>query len=78
MPALSTRLTVAPVVSLREARRRRALSLREVAQAAGVSPKTAWRIDHGKSVPLPRVRRQLAEALRVDPQLIHWPERSPA
>jgi DNA-binding XRE family transcriptional regulator len=69
------RLTLSPRATLAQVRAARALSLRELAHAAGVSPKTCWRIEHGLNVPLPRVRRALAAALRCDPQHIHWPEK---
>jgi transcriptional regulator with XRE-family HTH domain len=70
-----TRLTLAPLVTLRQARERRALSLRELAHEAGLSVGTVLRIEKAATTPRPRVRRALAAALRCDPQVIHWPEK---
>ena len=62
--------------TLRELRERRALSLSELARAAGVHADTVWQIETGRRVPYPRTRRELAAALGVDPSDISWPERS--
>jgi transcriptional regulator with XRE-family HTH domain len=70
---IATRLTLSPLVTLRQARERRALSLRELAREAGLSVGTLLRIEHQATTPRPRVRRQLAAALRCDPQHIAWP-----
>jgi DNA-binding XRE family transcriptional regulator len=70
------RLTTPPVVTLAQARTRRAFSQHELALAAGVSRATITRCERGLSVPLARVRRQLAEALRCDPAVIQWPSRA--
>jgi transcriptional regulator with XRE-family HTH domain len=67
------RLTVAPLVTLRQARERRALSLSELAREAGLAVGTVLRIEHQATTPQPRVRRALAAALRCDVQQIHWP-----
>jgi transcriptional regulator with XRE-family HTH domain len=54
--------------SLRRARQRRALTMRELADAAGVGLQTIWRLENGAT---PDVRmstlRKLALALGVEP-----------
>ena len=51
---------------LLEHRERAALSQRELAQAAGVTPMTVWRIEQGKDA-RPTTARKLARALKVKP-----------
>ena len=60
-------------MTLAEARQRHCLSTRELAGLARVAPVTIWRTEKAKHQPLPRVRRQLAEALGVSWDQIDWP-----
>ncbi len=55
------------VERLRELRRQRVLSLRELEERSGVSYNTIWRIEDGRQGAHPRTLRKLAEALEVDP-----------
>ena len=52
---------------LKELRRERVLSLRELEERSGVSYNTIWRIEDGRQGAHPKTIRKLAEALRVDP-----------
>ena len=52
---------------LKELRRRRVLSMRELEGISGVSHNTIWRIESGRQGAHPRTIRKLAEALGVDP-----------
>jgi len=56
------------VEKLKELRERRALSLRELANEAGVGHNTIYRIEHGQGTVLPRTVRRLAKALSVEPR----------
>jgi transcriptional regulator with XRE-family HTH domain len=56
------------VERLRELRRERVLSLRELEEMSGVSYNTIWRIEDGRQGAHPRTIRKLAEALGVDPK----------
>jgi transcriptional regulator with XRE-family HTH domain len=59
------------VERLKELRRERVLSLRELEKRSGVSYNTIWRIEDGRQGAHPRTIRKLADALGVDPaQLI--------
>jgi len=53
---------------LRELRRRRVLSLEELAEKAGVGRNTIWRLEHGVMGAQPRTIRKLARALNVEPE----------
>lgn len=53
---------------LRELRRRRVLTLEELAQEAGVGRNTIWRLEHGVMGAQPRTIRKLAKALNVEPE----------
>lgn len=53
---------------LKELRESRALSLRELANEAGVGHNTIYRIEHGQRNALPRTVRRLAKALGVEPR----------
>ena len=53
---------------LKELRETRALSLRELANEAGVGHNTIYRIEHGQRKALPRTVRRLAKALGVEPR----------
>ncbi len=54
--------------NLRKLREDRALSLRELAQASGVSHTTIWDHERGKEGAHPRTVRLLARALDVTPR----------
>ena len=53
---------------LKELRRERVLSLRELEQMSGVSYNTIWRLEDGRQGAHPRTLRKLAEALGVEPK----------
>lgn len=53
---------------LRDLRRERVLSLRELEEKSEVSYNTIWRIEAGRQGAHPRTIRKLAEALGVDPK----------
>jgi transcriptional regulator with XRE-family HTH domain len=53
---------------LRELRRRRVLTLEELAEKAGVGRNTIWRLEHGIMGAQPRTIRKLARALDVEPE----------
>jgi DNA-binding XRE family transcriptional regulator len=53
---------------LKELRRRRVLSMRELEELSGVSHNTIWRIEAGRQGAHPRTIRKLAEALGVEPE----------
>ena len=55
------------MVSLQEARTRRLLSVRKLAERAGVAPATVYHIEHGKTTPSFRAIRDLSAALEMDP-----------
>ena len=52
---------------LKELRRERVLSLRELEERSGVSYNTIWRIEDGRQGAHPRTVRKLANALGVKP-----------
>ncbi len=52
---------------LRELRRRRVLTLRELEGESGVSYNTIWRLENGYRQARPSTIRKLATALGVDP-----------
>jgi DNA-binding XRE family transcriptional regulator len=52
---------------LRDVRAELLLSIRDLAQRAGVAPSTIFLIESGRSTPRLSVARRLAEALNVDP-----------
>jgi transcriptional regulator with XRE-family HTH domain len=56
------------MVRLRELRRRRVLTLEELAEKAGVGRNTIWRLEHGVMGAQPRTIRKLAKALNVEPE----------
>jgi transcriptional regulator with XRE-family HTH domain len=55
------------VERLKELRRERVLSLRELEERSSVSYNTIWRIEDGRQGAHPRTVRKLAEALGVQP-----------
>jgi transcriptional regulator with XRE-family HTH domain len=56
------------VARLRELRRRRVLSMRELEEKAGVSYNTIWRLENNLTGAQPRTIRKLAAALGVEPE----------
>jgi DNA-binding XRE family transcriptional regulator len=58
------------MVSLREVRAERLLSIRELARQAAIAPSTLYLIEAGRTIPRQRVARQIAEVLGIDPMLI--------
>ena len=52
---------------LRELRRQRVLSMRELEERSGVSYNTIWRLENGLTGAQPRTIRRLAKVLGVDP-----------
>ncbi len=57
------------VEKLRELRRRRVLTLRELEAVSGVSYATVWRLESGRTTEArPSTIRKLAEALGVEPE----------
>jgi transcriptional regulator with XRE-family HTH domain len=56
------------VAKLRELRRRKVLTLEELAEKAGVGRNTIWRLEHGVMGAQPRTIRKLAKALDVGPE----------
>ena len=55
-------------VKLKELRRRRVLTLEELAEKADVGRNTIWRLEHGVMGAQPRTIRKLAKALDVEPE----------
>lgn len=55
------------VERLKELRRERVLSLRELEEKSGVSYNTIWRLEDGRQGAHPRTVRKLAAALEVEP-----------
>ncbi len=55
------------VARLRELRRQKVLSMRELEERSGVSYNTVWRLENGRTGAQPRTIRKLAEALGVQP-----------
>jgi transcriptional regulator with XRE-family HTH domain len=56
------------VNKLKDLREERALSMRELAELAGVQHNTIYRIEHGQKNIMPRTLRNLAVALDVEPR----------
>ncbi len=56
------------VEKFRELRRRRVLTMDELAEKAGVGRNTIWRLEHGVMGAQPRTIRKLARALGVEPE----------
>jgi transcriptional regulator with XRE-family HTH domain len=55
------------VARLRELRRQRVLSMRELEERSGVSYNTIWRLENGLTGAQPRTIRRLADVLGVEP-----------
>ena len=60
---------------LKELREERALSMRELAERAGVRHQTIYRLENGQRRAIPRTVRHLAEALGVEPRELLIPKR---
>ncbi len=58
------------MVTLKGARAARLLTMRELAEKAGVAPSSIYLIEHGQSVPRFAMIRKLAAALDMDPSEI--------
>ena len=58
------------MASLRQIRVARLLTIRELAQRAGVAPSTVYLIEAGRSRPRLRVIRQLCAALAIAPEAV--------
>ncbi len=52
---------------LRELRRQKVLSMRELEEMSGVSYNTIWRLENGITGAQPRTIRKIARVLGVDP-----------
>ena len=52
---------------LRELRRQKVLSMRELEEMSGVSYNTIWRLENGLTGAQPRTIRKIAEVLGVEP-----------
>jgi transcriptional regulator with XRE-family HTH domain len=57
-------------MTLKEARTLRLLSVRKLAEAAGVAPATIYHIEHGRTTPSFRAIRDISEALYLEPLYI--------
>jgi transcriptional regulator with XRE-family HTH domain len=55
------------VQRLKELRRQRVLSMRELEEMSGVSYNTIWRLENGLTGAQPRTIRKIAEVLGVEP-----------
>jgi transcriptional regulator with XRE-family HTH domain len=55
------------VQRLRELRRQRVLSMRELEEMSGVSYNTIWRLENSVTGAQPRTIRKIAGALGIDP-----------
>jgi transcriptional regulator with XRE-family HTH domain len=53
---------------LKKLRRRRVLTMEELAEKADVGLNTVWRLEHGVMGAQPRTIRKLAKALDVEPE----------
>jgi transcriptional regulator with XRE-family HTH domain len=55
------------VQRLKELRRQKVLSMRELEEMSGVSYNTIWRLENGLTGAQPRTIRRIAEVLGVEP-----------
>lgn len=55
------------VERLRELRRQKVLSMRELEEMSGVSYNTIWRLENGRTGAQPRTIRRIAGVLGVEP-----------
>ena len=61
------------VAKLRQIRKRRVLTLRELGEVSGVSYNTIWRLENGFTQARPSTIRKLASALGVEAEeLVGW------
>ena len=61
------------VAKLRQIRKRRVLTLRELEEVSGVSYNTIWRLENGFTQARPSTIRKLASALGVEAEeLVGW------
>jgi len=60
------------MANLRDMRRRKALSQRDLAEKSGVAHATICRIERGKQKPIPLTHRKLAIALDIDPSELEF------
>jgi len=58
------------MLTLRELRADRLLTIRELAQQAGVAPSSIYLIETGRTTPHMTTIRRIARALGVDPQAV--------
>ncbi len=58
------------VRKLRQLRRHKVLSMRELEEKSGVSYNTIWRLETERTGAQPRTIRKLAEALDVEPSVL--------
>lgn len=58
------------MAKLKELRKRRVLTLRELEEVSGVSYNTIWRLENGHTEAQPRTIRKLARALGVEPETL--------
>jgi transcriptional regulator with XRE-family HTH domain len=65
-----------PLPSLRELRRRKGLSQKELGELARVSPGTVYRVENGLRGAYPGTVRKLAAALGVSPEALLHGKRS--
>jgi DNA-binding XRE family transcriptional regulator len=61
------------MTTLAQARRRKALTMRDLAQKAQLHQNTVGKIEKGKVRPTMRTIRAIARALEVEPSAIAWP-----
>jgi transcriptional regulator with XRE-family HTH domain len=54
-------------MKLGDARRKKRLSVRRLAEAAGVAPATVYHLEHGRTSPSFRAIRDISAALEMDP-----------
>ena len=58
------------MVTLKQARSRRMLTVRQLAERSGVSAETIFRIERGSTTPRPHVVHRLSDALGLRPEEI--------
>jgi transcriptional regulator with XRE-family HTH domain len=57
-------------VKLKTLREERAWSMRDLADEAGISYHTIYRLEHGQGKAIPRTIRRLAHALEISPRVL--------
>ena len=63
---------ISRMAKLKEIRKRKALSQRDLADQSGITHATICRIEIGKQKPNPSTHRKLAKALGVDPSELEF------